>query len=147
THKVDLSKFPGRRTVLAIWNIGDTPNAFYNCIDLNIGGGGSGQEPPASSPASPPAEPGSPPASPPPSQSQPTQAPVDGAEWQPGVTNLTGDWLAYKGTRYRCRQRLTPSRSWEPEFPPALWQALCAAGSRAAGSWAASCCPRRSSCP
>ncbi|MGK5555370.1 lytic polysaccharide monooxygenase auxiliary activity family 9 protein, partial [Actinomadura kijaniata] len=44
THEVDLSKFPGRRTVLAVWNIGDTPMAFYNCVDLNVGGG-SGPDP------------------------------------------------------------------------------------------------------
>ncbi|TYB45578.1 lytic polysaccharide monooxygenase auxiliary activity family 9 protein [Actinomadura chibensis] len=42
THKVDLSRFPGRRTVLAVWNIGDTPNAFYSCIDLNVGGAARG---------------------------------------------------------------------------------------------------------
>ena len=35
THKVDLSAFPGRQTVLAVWNIGDTANAFYSCVDLN----------------------------------------------------------------------------------------------------------------
>ncbi|MET0418074.1 MAG: lytic polysaccharide monooxygenase auxiliary activity family 9 protein, partial [Actinoplanes sp.] len=40
THNVNLSKFPGKRKVLAIWNIADTPMAFYNCIDLNVGGGG-----------------------------------------------------------------------------------------------------------
>ena len=27
THNVDLSAFPGRQTVLAVWNIGDTANA------------------------------------------------------------------------------------------------------------------------
>jgi predicted carbohydrate-binding protein with CBM5 and CBM33 domain len=26
----------GRHTVLAVWNIGDTINAFYNCVDLVI---------------------------------------------------------------------------------------------------------------
>lgn len=26
----------GRHTVLAVWNIADTPMAFYNCIDLDI---------------------------------------------------------------------------------------------------------------
>ena len=41
-HKIDLSKFPGRQKVLAVWNIADTGNAFYNCIDLNVGGGSSG---------------------------------------------------------------------------------------------------------
>ncbi|HEY0002595.1 MAG TPA: lytic polysaccharide monooxygenase auxiliary activity family 9 protein [Actinoplanes sp.] len=35
THTVDLQA-SGRQTVLAVWNIADTPNAFYACIDLNI---------------------------------------------------------------------------------------------------------------
>jgi predicted carbohydrate-binding protein with CBM5 and CBM33 domain len=51
THGVDLSAFPGRQTVLAVWNIGDTANAFYSCVDLNVGGGGG---PAPSTPAGPP---------------------------------------------------------------------------------------------
>jgi chitin-binding protein len=39
THTVPLGGLTGRQTILAIWNIGDTANAFYNCIDLQIGGG------------------------------------------------------------------------------------------------------------
>jgi predicted carbohydrate-binding protein with CBM5 and CBM33 domain len=31
----------GRHKLLAVWEIGDTPMAFYNCIDVNVGGGGS----------------------------------------------------------------------------------------------------------
>ncbi|WP_163513494.1 lytic polysaccharide monooxygenase auxiliary activity family 9 protein [Fodinicola acaciae] len=27
----------GRQKILVIWNIGDTANAFYNCVDVNIG--------------------------------------------------------------------------------------------------------------
>ncbi|GAB3575159.1 lytic polysaccharide monooxygenase [Amycolatopsis endophytica] len=37
THDVDLSGFSGRQKVLAVWNIADTSNAFYACIDLQIG--------------------------------------------------------------------------------------------------------------
>ena len=33
-HKVNLGS-AGRHKVLAIWNIGDTANAFYSCIDVN----------------------------------------------------------------------------------------------------------------
>lgn len=33
-HTVNLPS--GRQTVLAIWNIADTPNAFYACIDLDV---------------------------------------------------------------------------------------------------------------
>ncbi|WP_367138060.1 lytic polysaccharide monooxygenase auxiliary activity family 9 protein [Saccharothrix sp. HUAS TT1] len=34
SHTVNLGA-SGRQTVLAIWNIGDTSNAFYACIDVN----------------------------------------------------------------------------------------------------------------
>jgi predicted carbohydrate-binding protein with CBM5 and CBM33 domain len=33
-----LSGLPtGRHTILARWNIADTPMAFYNCVDVNVG--------------------------------------------------------------------------------------------------------------
>ncbi len=35
-HTVNLSGHTGRITVLAIWNIADTANAFYSCIDLQV---------------------------------------------------------------------------------------------------------------
>ena len=38
SHQVDLSAYPGQQKVLAVWNIADTGNAFYACIDLNVGG-------------------------------------------------------------------------------------------------------------
>ncbi|MEU7647191.1 lytic polysaccharide monooxygenase auxiliary activity family 9 protein [Streptomyces huasconensis] len=36
THQVNLGNFTGRHKILAVWNIGDTSNAFYACIDVNI---------------------------------------------------------------------------------------------------------------
>jgi predicted carbohydrate-binding protein with CBM5 and CBM33 domain len=36
----------GRHKILAIWNIYDTANAFYSCVDVNVGGGGGGNPPP-----------------------------------------------------------------------------------------------------
>ncbi|MFJ4657623.1 lytic polysaccharide monooxygenase auxiliary activity family 9 protein [Nocardia sp. NPDC088792] len=36
THTIDLTKFPGRQKLIGIWNIADTPNAFYSCVDLQI---------------------------------------------------------------------------------------------------------------
>ncbi|GAA5194069.1 hypothetical protein GCM10023322_57560 [Rugosimonospora acidiphila] len=41
-HTVSLGGFTGRQTILAVWNIADTANAFYSCIDVQIGGGGGG---------------------------------------------------------------------------------------------------------
>lgn len=42
SHQLDFSGFSGRQKVLAVWNIADTANAFYACIDVNIGGGDGG---------------------------------------------------------------------------------------------------------
>lgn len=48
SHTVSLSGFSGRQKILAVWTIADTTNAFYSCIDVNIGGGG-GTPPPSGS--------------------------------------------------------------------------------------------------
>ncbi|SFQ69019.1 chitin-binding protein [Amycolatopsis arida] len=37
SHQVNLGGVSGRQKVLAIWNIADTPNAFYACVDLQVG--------------------------------------------------------------------------------------------------------------
>ncbi|PSK85972.1 chitin-binding protein [Murinocardiopsis flavida] len=37
THKVDLSGLSGQQKILAVWNVADTGNAFYACIDVNVG--------------------------------------------------------------------------------------------------------------
>ncbi|KOX13204.1 lytic polysaccharide monooxygenase auxiliary activity family 9 protein [Nocardiopsis sp. NRRL B-16309] len=37
THAVDLSGYSGRQKVLAVWNIADTANAFYACVDVSVG--------------------------------------------------------------------------------------------------------------
>ncbi|MFE9105555.1 lytic polysaccharide monooxygenase [Actinomadura geliboluensis] len=132
THKVDLSKFPGKRTVLAVWNIGDTPNAFYSCIDLNVGGGGGGggsqpeptTEPePAPSPTTQaPTAPAPPPSSRPPA---PTGEPAAGGTWRAGETYKTGDVVSFNGAQFRCRQGHTALQGWEPsQFTLALWLPL-----------------------
>ncbi|RJQ81792.1 chitin-binding protein [Pseudonocardiaceae bacterium YIM PH 21723] len=36
THSVNLAGLSGRHKMLAVWNIADTPMAFYNCVDLDI---------------------------------------------------------------------------------------------------------------
>lgn len=38
SHKVDFGDLKGKQKVLAVWNIADTSNAFYACVDVNIGG-------------------------------------------------------------------------------------------------------------
>src|SRR5439155_11727158 len=39
SHPVNLNGFSGRQKILAVWNIADTANAFYSCIDVVVGGG------------------------------------------------------------------------------------------------------------
>ncbi|MEV2278901.1 lytic polysaccharide monooxygenase auxiliary activity family 9 protein [Nocardiopsis sp. NPDC049922] len=36
-HTVDLTAYSGQHKILAVWNIADTANAFYSCMDVNIG--------------------------------------------------------------------------------------------------------------
>lgn len=38
SHRVDFGGLTGKQKVLAVWNIADTANAFYACVDVNIGG-------------------------------------------------------------------------------------------------------------
>ncbi|MBP0455942.1 lytic polysaccharide monooxygenase [Streptomyces montanisoli] len=45
THQVNFGNITGRQKVLAVWNIADTANAFYACIDVNISGNGGGGGP------------------------------------------------------------------------------------------------------
>lgn len=37
-HQVDFGGRTGPQKVLAVWNVADTGNAFYACIDVNVGG-------------------------------------------------------------------------------------------------------------
>ncbi|MEU7636240.1 lytic polysaccharide monooxygenase [Streptomyces sp. NPDC059101] len=37
SHTVNFGNIKGKQKILAVWNIADTANAFYACIDVNIG--------------------------------------------------------------------------------------------------------------
>jgi chitin-binding protein len=132
THNVDLSAFPGKQKVLAVWNIGDTPMAFYSCIDLNVGGsGGSGGTTPTTAPTTaPPTAPTTDPTTAPttkaPTAAPTTAAPISsGGDWAAGVAYKTGDKVTYEGKTYECRQSHSSIRSWEPSiFTLALWLPL-----------------------
>jgi chitin-binding protein len=132
THNVNLSKFPGKRKVLAVWNIADTPMAFYSCIDLNVGGGssGGGGATPTTPPAAPTTPPTSRPTTPPPATAAPTkppaaQPPAAGGTWAAGTSYKTGDVVTFNGVKYQCRQSHTAINSWEPSiFTLALWLPL-----------------------
>jgi predicted carbohydrate-binding protein with CBM5 and CBM33 domain len=38
SHQVNFGGITGHQKVLAVWNIADTADAFYACVDVNIGG-------------------------------------------------------------------------------------------------------------
>jgi predicted carbohydrate-binding protein with CBM5 and CBM33 domain len=108
-HTVSMKGFTGRQTVLARWNIADTVNAFYSCVDVNIGGGGGGPTtPPTTSPTTPPT-------------TRPTTPPPAGGTWAAGTAYKPGDVVTYNGISYRCLQAHTAIAGWEPPNVPALW--------------------------
>ncbi|MFJ1459370.1 lytic polysaccharide monooxygenase [Nocardia sp. N2S4-5] len=137
THSIDLSKFSGKQKLLAVWNIGDTSNAFYSCVDLNIGDGSSGGTPttaPTTTPAPPtstqPTTPSQPTTSQPTTSPQPTTSapptstPGGSAQaWRQGADYKVGDVVIYEGARYKCLQAHTAyDPGWTPAATPALWQ-------------------------
>ncbi|SCL31295.1 chitin-binding protein [Micromonospora nigra] len=115
SHTVNLGGYPGRQKVLAVWNISDTANAFYSCVDLQVGGGGGGPTP-SPSPTPPPTSP--PPPTPTPTATNP---PAPGGTWTAGRAYAVGDQVTYGGSAYRCRQAHTALAGWEPPTTPALW--------------------------
>jgi chitin-binding protein len=112
-HTVGMKGFTGRQTVLARWNIADTVNAFYSCVDVNIGGGPT--TPPPTTP---------PPTSPPPPTTRPTTPPPSSGTWAAGTTYRPGDVVTYNGISYRCVQGHMAIVGWEPPNVPALWARL-----------------------
>jgi len=113
SHTVSLGGFTGRQKVLAVWNIADTANAFYSCVDLQIGGGGTTTPTPTST------------SRPPTSTSKPpTSTSVPGGTWTAGKAYAAGDVVTYGGSSYRCLQPHTAIAGWEPPNTPALWQKL-----------------------
>jgi predicted carbohydrate-binding protein with CBM5 and CBM33 domain len=114
SHTVSMGGFRGRQTLLARWNIADTANAFYSCVDLNIGGSGGGTPSPTTAPTPPPTQPTQPPTNPPPA----------GGTWAAGTTYAVGATVTYGGASYRCRQAHTAIAGWEPPNVPALWERI-----------------------
>ena len=115
SHTVSMGGFTGRQTVLARWNISNTVNAFYSCVDVNIGGGGG-------TPTTPPTTPTTPPTTQPPTTPPTTNPPASGT-WRAGTAYRPGDVATYNGRSYTCRQAHTALAGWEPPNVPALWTA------------------------
>ncbi|MCD0445329.1 lytic polysaccharide monooxygenase [Glycomyces sp. A-F 0318] len=83
SHDVTLPDRSGRQLILSVWNIADTANAFYSCIDVDFGGGGNG------TPTDPPT----------------TDEPGDGTGCAAGAWNAAdvytaGDEVTHDGTAY-----------------------------------------------
>lgn len=112
SHTVNLGGFSGRQKILAVWNIADTANAFYSCVDLQIGGGPAPSPTPTTSPT---------PAPTPTATASPTSPPAPGGTWTAGRAYQVGDQVTYGGLTYRCRQAHTSLPGWEPPYVPALW--------------------------
>ncbi|WP_281255199.1 lytic polysaccharide monooxygenase [Luteimicrobium subarcticum] len=112
----------GQHTILARWNISDTANSFYSCVDLNISSGGT--------------DPGTPTATPTPTVT-PTVTPTktttptktatptpttpgtcSAAAWSSSLAYVGGNTVTYNGSLYQARwwtQGETPSNTaWGP---------------------------------
>ncbi len=124
-HTVSLAGYSGRQKILAIWNISDTVNAFYSCIDVQLGGGGGGGTP-TPTPTPSPTRTTTPSPTPSATPSRTTAPPTTGAttSWKAGTAYKIGDVVTYNGISYRCRQAHTAIAGWEPPYVPALWSQL-----------------------
>ncbi|MEI4274257.1 carbohydrate-binding protein, partial [Klenkia sp. LSe6-5] len=120
SHTVNFAGYSGRQTVLARWNISDTVNAFYSCVDLNFGGATNPTPTPTatSSPTPTPTATTSPTATPTPKATQ------GATTWAAGTTYKVGDRVTYSGKAYQCRQAHTAISGWEPPYVAALWAAV-----------------------
>ncbi|NUP77277.1 MAG: cellulose-binding protein [Nonomuraea sp.] len=115
THSVNLGGRTGRIKLLAIWNIADTENAFYNCVDLQVGPGGPTPTPTVTPTVTPTPTP-TPTVTPTVTPTGPT------GSWTAGTAYGSGDLVTYNGVTYRCVQPHTALPGWEPPNVPALWQ-------------------------
>ncbi|MDX8031131.1 lytic polysaccharide monooxygenase [Lentzea sp. BCCO 10_0856] len=111
THTINLGGFSGRQKLRAVWNIADTVNAFYSCIDINIGGGGT---PPPTTTTNPPTT----------TTNPPTSQPPVGGTWAANTPYAVGTTVTYGGASYKCRQAHTSLTGWEPPNAAALWERI-----------------------
>ena len=84
-----LTNLPaGRHKILGVWNIYDTANAFYACVDVNVGGGGGGGSTP-----------------PPPPPTNPTTPPAGNcaAAWSSSAVYTGGATVSYQGHNWTAR--------------------------------------------
>ena len=78
----------GDHTILARWNIADTANAFYACVDVTVGGNGGGTPDPEPEP-----EPGP----------DPEPGDCEAAAWDPSAAYVKGDEVSHDGREYLAK--------------------------------------------
>ncbi|HTJ35751.1 MAG TPA: lytic polysaccharide monooxygenase [Dactylosporangium sp.] len=129
SHQVSLAGYAGRQKLLAIWNIADTANAFYNCIDLQVGAGGGTTTPAPTKSPTPTKTPTT--AAPTPTKTATktatptrTTTATGATTWAAGTLYHVGDVVTYNGKRYQCRQSHRAIYTWEPIYTLALWLPL-----------------------
>lgn len=74
----------GDHTILARWNVADTANAFYACVDVTVGSGGGTPDP---DPTDPPTEPGD----------------CEAAPWDPATAYTGGAKVSSDGRTYQAK--------------------------------------------
>jgi predicted carbohydrate-binding protein with CBM5 and CBM33 domain len=122
SHTVNFAGYTGRQTVLARWNISDTINAFYSCVDLNFGGVTTPTPTPTPTTPTPTTPTPTPTTSPTPTPTQTTNP--GSTTWATGTAYRVGDRVTYNGATYQCRQAHTALAGWEPPYVAALWTAV-----------------------
>ncbi|MGH3321978.1 MAG: lytic polysaccharide monooxygenase [Streptosporangiaceae bacterium] len=88
-HGAVLPDRSGRQMIFAVWEIADTANAFYQCIDVDFGGSGGGGG----------------------------GSSRDAPAWQPGTVYTDGDVVTYQGHEWRAKwwtQQRPADEQWGP---------------------------------
>jgi predicted carbohydrate-binding protein with CBM5 and CBM33 domain len=118
----------GRHTILARWNIYDTPSAFYVCVDVNVGGGGSTPTPTRTATATATAARATPTgarATATPTTPRATATPTTGsggscagiAAFQSCTAYPSGTNVTYNGSRYHNIAQVPATRDCPPSSP------------------------------
>ena len=131
---------PGNRSgyhvILAVWEVADTANAFYNVIDVTVTGSGGAVPTPTptvtpkptatptpTSTAAPTASPTAPPTSP---AASPTAPTAEASAWVATARYRKGDLVTYRGATYRCIQDYQGYGDPNWILAPSLWSRVTA---------------------
>ncbi|WP_100445665.1 lytic polysaccharide monooxygenase [Glycomyces xiaoerkulensis] len=82
THDVTVPNKSGHHVILAVWTIADTANAFYSCIDVDLGGDGGGDDG---------------------DQDPPPSDDCDAGAWNSGSVYTSGDVVTHGGAEWRAQ--------------------------------------------